>query len=119
MKRLSDYKEEEAIELWMDLLEPIGNILSNKNVKKAYKANGNKLDAVKAIIAECKADAMQILLRIDPTPIDGLNLITRLIDLLMEFEGSEDLKPFFQSAGIATGGASSGNATENTEGVEA
>lgn len=119
MKRLSDYKEEEAIELWMDLLDPIGNILSNEKIKWAYKKSGNRIQVAKAIISECKTDAVQILLRIDPTPIDGLNLITRLIDLLMEIEGSEDLKPFFHSAGIATGGASSGNATENTEGVEA
>lgn len=121
MKKLSDYKGEEAIDLWMDLLDPIGNILQNEKIKWAYKKSGGKdrIQVAKAIIKECKADAIQILLRIDPTPIDGLNIITRLIDLLVELEESEELKPFFHSAGTATGGESSGNATENTEAEEA
>ena len=30
MKRLSDYQGEEAIELWADLLDPISDILTDK-----------------------------------------------------------------------------------------
>lgn len=118
MKKLADYKGEEAIDLWMDLLEPIGNILQNDKVKKAYKKGGNRIKVAQEIVKECRKDAVTIMLRIDPTPIDGLNIVIRLIDIIMEFEQSEELKDFFRSAGTATGGVSSGSATENTEGGE-
>lgn len=119
MKKLSDYKQEEAIDLWMDLLDPIGNILQNEKVKWEYKKGGNRIKVAQRIIKECREDAVKIMLRIDPTPIDGLNIIIRLVDLIMEFEQSEDLKDFFGSAGMRTDGESSGNATENTEDAEA
>ena len=119
MKKLGDYKNEEAIELWADLLEPIGEILQNKEVAKVYKAKGNPVQIAKAILKENPKAATQILLRIDPTPIDGLNVVVRLVEVLMEFERSEDLKGFFGFAGTVTDSASSGSATANTEDAEA
>lgn len=120
MKRLSDYKHEDAIDLWMDLLDPIGNILQNEKIKWEFKKGGNRIKVAQRIINECREDAMKILLRIDPTPIDGLNIIVRLVDLIMEFEQHPDLKDFFSSAArTQTDGESSGNATENTEDVTA
>ena len=119
MKKLSDYKNEEAIDLWMDLLEPIGNILQNDRIKTAYKSGNSPLKIAQEIIKECRNDAVTILLRIDPEPINGLNIVVRLVDIIMEFDQSEELKDFFHSAGTVTKGASSGNATANTEDAEA
>lgn len=119
MKKLGDYKDEEAIDLWMDLLDPIGEILQDKEVAKIYKKGGKPIQIAQEIVKRHRKDATQILLRIDPTPIDGLNIIIRLLDVIMEFERSEELKNFFGSAGTATEGVSPGNATENTEAKEA
>lgn len=119
MKKLGDYKDEEAIELWMDLLDPIGEILQDKEIAKVYKKGAKPIQVAQEIIRRHKEEATQILLRIDPTPIDGLNIVIRLIDIIMEFEHSDDLKVFFRSAGTVTEGASSGNATESTEDAEA
>ena len=119
MKKLGDYKDEEAIDLWMDLLDPIGEILQDKEVAKIYKKGGKPIQIAQEIVKRHRKDATQILLRIDPTPIDGLNIIIRLLDVIMEFERSEELKNFFGSAGTVTEGASSGNATANTEDAEA
>jgi hypothetical protein len=66
-----------------------------------------------------KDEAVSILLRIDPTPIDGMNFIVRLVNLVMEFVNNEDLKGFFGSAERArTGSESSGSATANIKAVE-
>lgn len=119
MKKLGDYKDEEAIDLWMDLLDPIGVILQDKEIGKLYKKGGKPIQMAQEIVKLHRKEATQILLRIDPTPIDGLNIIIRLLDIIMEFERSEELKGFFGSAGTVTEGASSGNATANTEDAEA
>lgn len=120
MKRLGDYKDEDAIDLWMDLLDSMDAILKDEEVKKLYREkNRNPIQLAKEIIKRHKKETSEILLRIDPTPLDGLNIVVRLIDVIMEIEQSDDLKAFFPSAGAVIEGASSGNATENTEDAEA
>ena len=39
MKKLSDYKGDEAIELWADLLEPMTEILGDKDIAKILQDN--------------------------------------------------------------------------------
>lgn len=119
MKKLGDYKDEEAIELWADLLDPIGEILQDKEIAKAYREKGNPVQVAKVILKRQRKAATEILLRVDPTPVDGLNIIVRLVEILMEFEKSDELKGFFGFAGTVTDSVSSGNATENTEDAEA
>ena len=112
MKRLSDYKGEEAIELWADLLEPIGAIIQDAEVRKTLSSQGSAMQKVQALIKNHKGEAAQILLAIDPTPITGLNIVARLLDLVMEIERSEEFSGFFDSAQQTTEGESSGSVTE-------
>lgn len=95
MKKLSDYKGEEAIELWGDLLEPIVTITSDDEVAKAFRSTRTIAEKAKVILKTHKKEACDILTRIDPTPIDGLNIVIRLVELLMEIEKNPDLKDFF------------------------
>ena len=116
MVKLSDYKGEEAIELWADLLDPISAILTNKEVVQVVRSNKSRLEIAKTILKNNKDEATQILLRIDPEPIDGINLVMRLMFILAEIGQNEDIKPFFGSAAQdMTGNESSGSVTENTE----
>lgn len=120
MKRLSEYKGEEAIELWADLLEPLTAILGDKEIAKIIQSGKPKTLWAKEILRLHKSDAEQILLRIDPTPLDGLNILTRLLAIVVDIGENEDIKPFFVSAVQAeqTSDVFSGNATESTEGAE-
>ena len=118
MKRLSDYKNEDAIELWADLLEPILNIFEDEEVRKGVIGEESALRKAQTILRLHKGDATRLLLRIDPTPITGLNIITRLIDVLSEIENSEEFGSFFGSQRQGKEDASFGSAMENTEGVE-
>lgn len=116
MKKLSDYKNEEAIELWGDLIEPMTNILGDPKTAKVMRSKKPPLIVAKTILTAHKDDAMAIMLRIDPTPIDGINILTRLVSVVLEFMNNPDFKDFFGSAGQAkTESESSGDATESTE----
>lgn len=113
MKKLSDYKGEEAIELWADLIEMVAPIFTDNSIKEIVRSGKPKIEIAKAILAKHKSDAVKILLRIDPTPIDGLNVVIRLIELLNEIGKDETLTSFFGFA-EQTDNESSGFLTENT-----
>ena len=96
MKRLSDYKDEEAIDLWLDLLEPIGRIFNDEEMKKAAKEDKlSTLQMAQMALRNHKAEVVEVLTRIDDTPVDGLNILTRLIGLFSEISESEYGKSFF------------------------
>jgi len=115
MKRLSDYQGEAAIELWAELLEPIGAVLQDEEVRNALSEKGTStMHKVQAILKTHKADASKILLTIDPTPLTGLNIIARLLDLVLEVENSEEFAGFFGSVQQRTEEESSGSVTANT-----
>ena len=119
MRKLSDYKGDEAIELWADLIEPIAMILADKSMEATIKSGKPKIVVAKEILKAHKKEATEILLRIDPEPLTGLNIILRLVNILVEIDSAEELKGFFQSAGqVKTDKEYSGSVTENTEGTE-
>lgn len=119
MKRLSDYKGEDALELWADLLEPITSIFADKEMIASFRSNKPKMLVAKDILSKHKKEAKEILLRIDPSPLDGLNIVTRLVAILADIGDNEDIKPFFVSAvQEKTEHESSGSPTESTEDAE-
>ena len=116
MKRLSDYKGEEAIDLWAELMGPIGRVLQDENVRNALSDDSlSTMQKVQAILKNNKKEAATILLAIDDTPINGLNIIARLLDLVLEIENSEEFSGFFGSAEQKKEGESSGSATVNAK----
>lgn len=116
MKRLSDYTGDEAIELWADLIDPIAIILSDNKVAATIKSGKPKIQIAKEILKDHKKEAADILIRIDPSPINGLNIVLRLVNLLAEIGENDDIKSFFGFAEqVKTDAASSGCATESIE----
>lgn len=119
MKKLSDYKGDEAIELWADLLEPLTIILSDDKVQNVIKSGKPKLIIAKEILKSHKTEATEILLRIDPEPINGLNIILRLIAVLADIGQNDEIKSFFGFAEQEqTENESFGSVTESTEAEE-
>lgn len=118
MKRLSDYKDEEAIVLWGDLFEPIMKILADPAVVKAMKS-GEVVKIVKAVLKEKAKEAKECLLIIDDTPINGINMVTRLTGLITDLIQSEEFGSFFNFAEQEKKElVSSGSATGNTVGKD-
>lgn len=119
MKKLSDYKGDEAIELWADLLEPLTKILGDKKIQNVINSGKPKLLIAKEILKAHKKEATEILLRVDPEPIDGLNIIVRLVAVLADIGENEEIKTFFGFAEQEqTDTESGGSVTENTEVAE-
>lgn len=119
MKRLSDYQGDKAIELWGELLDPLSDILTDKEVSLASRAGKPPIEIAKIILKKHSTAAEQMLLTIDPTPLDGLNIILRLVNLLAELGQNDEVKAFFgYAAQERVENVSSGSATENTEEAE-
>lgn len=115
MKKLSDYKGEEAIELWADLIDPLTTILSDKEFTSGLKGKAT-LKMASEILKKYSHEAMEILTRIDPEPIDGMNMLLRLVALLADIGANKEVIAFFGSAEQEKEGSeSSGSAMENTE----
>lgn len=120
MKKLSDYKGEEAIEVWGDLLDPTIKILADPVVAKAMRTGKAPLEIAKEVLKNHKNEAKEIVLRVDPTPIDGINFPARIASIVMDFLNNDAMKDFFASAGQAKMEEEpTGSATENIEDVEA
>lgn len=114
MKTLSDYKDEEAIELWARLLDPFVNIFKDKDVMGMFRSKKPSILIAQELLKSHKKEASDILLAIDPTPLNGLNILVRLVAMINEMTEDETLRSFFGlSAGANKHETSSGPATEN------
>ena len=113
MKRLSDYKGEEAIELWVDLIDEFYEILKDDNLTEYAK--GSKIRFASEILKTHKKEVSNILLRIDDTPLNGLNILTRVVDVVNEITESPELMSFFGAQGQKEEKEPSGSATETTK----
>lgn len=99
MKKLSDYKGNEAIELYGDLLEPLSVIFTDEEIRKMSKEKKtSRLKMASVALKKYPDEITKILLRIDPEPIDGANIVARLISVLADIGKVDGLKDFFPSA---------------------
>ena len=99
MKKLSDYKGDEAIELWGDLIESITKLIADDEVQKIYRSKMPKLLMAKEILKKHPKEVNAILQRIDPEPVNGLNVISRFVAILTDIGTLPEFKDFFESAG--------------------
>ena len=113
MKKLSDYQGEAAIDLWADLMDTASVIINDPKVRK--KSGGSRIALAKTMLKLHKKEVCKILLRIDDTPINGLNILVRLLGLLEEAFDDPYLRAFFGMQSQNETEESSGSATENTK----
>ena len=115
MRKLSDYKDDEALDLWMDLLDPLTVILTDEKVREVIKSGQPRIAIAKELLKLHKKETVEIMLRIDPEPIDGINIILRLVALLADIGSVKEIRDFFGYAAEAkTSEESSSLPTENT-----
>lgn len=115
MKMLSDYKGKEAFELWIDLADPMLVILQDKDVVETAKKE-TMLKVLGVVMKNHGDEVQKIFERIDPEPVDGANLIGRLLVLLGEIVQDPVFGSFFGLAGLgAMQKELSGSATESIE----
>lgn len=121
MKKLSDYKGEEAIELMADIIEPMVALIGDAEVQKLAKA-GEKAPVkyVKPMLKGHSKEVIEILARIEGEPVETygekVNPLTLPIQLLALINDPQVRSLFtLQGQTAVTSLASFGSATENTE----
>lgn len=101
MKKLSEYENEEAIELLGNLIEPVCIILSDKELKRAYENKSNNVAKLVAIALKNNSkkviEILAVLNGVKPKEYKG-NIVTMTKEVI-EIMNDEDLKSFFISQG--------------------
>lgn len=118
MKKLSEYKDDEALDLLADIVEPAAAIFADKNVKEAFRSD-NKFKAAKAIIKTHKKEIIEILARLNNTPVEEYHCnIFTLPAVILQILQDQELVDFFSSAVGAEDVNASFELTANTEETE-
>lgn len=116
MKLLSDYKNEEALDLLVEILEPCTELLSDEQTIKLLYSKGRRMEGVKLMIANHKRAVIEILAALDGVPASEYEcgffaLPTRIIEVLND----KELLSFFTGQQNQSSANVSGSATEITE----
>ena len=113
---MAERTNEEALDLFADLLEPVAVLLGDKELRDIINRKEPMIRAAAAAIRNHKSEVIQILARLDGVPVEEyrvnlLALPVKVVRLLNKPEVAE----LFIGAGQMNVAASSGSATENTE----
>ena len=112
--KLSEYQGEAALDLLADLIEPAGEIMSDKEIGEVFK--DNRFKAIGMAIKNHKKAVMKILATMDGVPVEEYkcNVLTLPVKIL-ELLNDPELIRLFQYQGQTGDANSSGSASVNTE----
>ena len=110
MRKLSEYKNEEALDLLAEIIEPTAIILADKEFLNSLKIN--KMEAIKYIIKSHKKEVIEVLAALEGVPVKDYECtILTLPATLMQIVNDPELLDFFKSQGLEINNESSGSAT--------
>ena len=112
--KLSEYQGEAALDILSDLIDPAGEIMSDKEIGEVFKKNLFK--GIGLAIKKHKKAVMQIMATIDGVPVDEYkcNVFTLPVKIL-ELLNDPALVQLFAYQGQTGDAKSSGSASGNTE----
>lgn len=114
MKKTTTLNNDESLDLFADLLEPVAEILADEEVKTAF--NEKKIRGVKVAIKNHKAAIIEILALIDGVPVEDYKVNVLTLPLkVVELLNRPEVADLFQSQGQMDVAAISGSATDNTK----
>ena len=70
MKKLSEIKGEEALDVLAEIIEPAAEIFNDENVKNAIKVDNNKAKAAKIILKNHKKAIFTLMAALEETPVE-------------------------------------------------
>ena len=114
--RLSDFENEDALDLLADIIEPASEIMSDQKVVQAFKSGKPTMFAVAEILRNHKRSVIEIIAAMhkeDPDKVK-FNTVTLTNDVL-EILNDPQIEQVFSSQSQTSEKASSGSATANTE----
>ena len=112
--KLSEYQGEAALDILAELIEPAGEIMSDKHLGEVFKEN--RFKAIGMAIKNHKKAVMQILATMDGIPVDEYKCnVFSLPVKILEILNDPEMIQLFQYQGQTGDANSSGSASENTE----
>ena len=112
--KLSEYQGEAALDLLAELIEPVGEIMSDKEIGEVF--NKNRFKAIGLAIKNHKKSVMQILATLDGVPVEEYKCnVFSLPVKILELLNDPEMIQLFQYQGQTGDANSSGSASENTE----
>lgn len=97
MAKFIDYKNEDAIELIADIMEPLSVVFTDEEIKNEK----NRMKAIAKALRKYKKEVVEILARIDNVPVENFecNALT-LPARLLEIMNDKDIQDFLTSLGL-------------------
>ena len=111
--KLSEYQGEAALDLLADLIEPAGEIMSDKEIGELFKKN--RFKAIGLAIKNHKKAVMQIMATMEGVPVEEYKCnVSTLPVKILELLNDPALVQLFTYQGQTGDANSSGSASENT-----
>ena len=125
MKRLSEFKDEEALDVLADIIDSVIGMIGDERFKLAIAGDEekdikpNKAEAIKICLKYHKPEIVQIMATLNGVPVKEFhyNFFT-LPKMLVDLFNDEELVSFFKYQGQADSETPFGSATESTEETE-
>jgi len=120
MKKLSEYKDEEAIEILADILDPVATIATDKglvdDIRKNFSKGGQRIRIISRALKTHKKEIFEILAALERVPVEEYHCnMATLPAQILNILNDKDLMEYFLSSAETGEETSSGSATENTE----
>lgn len=125
MKKLSEFRDDEAMDVLAEILDPMVNMMKNKDFVLAMRGDRqkeirpNRVEAIKIAITDNRSDVVKIMAVLNETPVEEFhyNLLT-LPQMMVEMLNDKELMGFFGYQSEKDSQIPSGSATESTEGSQ-
>lgn len=96
MKKLSDYKDAEALDLLANIIEPISEIIADKEISDQLHAGGKLAKAVSIAIKNHREAVFELLAALEGVPVEEYHCtVLTLPAKLIEIFSDEDMASFF------------------------
>lgn len=115
MKKLSEYKDEESLDLLADLLEPCTELFSDKALVAVIRKE-TRIKAIQYAIKNHKKEVVEIMAILNGVPAKDFHYnVFTLPMMVLEVFNDKDLTDFLLQQGKMASESHFGSVTENTE----
>lgn len=115
--RLSEIKDERALDVLAEIIDPVAEIATDEKIKKIYKSGKPRILIAKEILKNHKKAIIKIMAELDEVPVDKYTFtLTELPAKVLDIMNDPEIERLFQSQGQKEDAPNSGSVTENTEG---
>ena len=95
MRKLSEIKGEEALDVLAEIIEPAAEIFTDENVKKALKSE-SRIKAAKIILKDHKKAILTLMATLEETPVEEYKpTLLALPALIIEVLNDPELNSLF------------------------